>query len=212
MLPDHSHRAVDKRKCELMESMDLYPVPLTAWGWISFRHQHIYFHIHPPGSSSTSSSLSTSSPGPPSSPFSSLKDQEGKAVLPTYIITIFFELILIYWYSVLHPLQLTLYMCPCLWHNISLNVNSPRHVDVVWSCCFQIQPKFINTLVTGQNLTGHGLAKAAWNFHLAIKVSCNPIGQYRCASANLKLHILRLFTYKCSTRWIDRWFTNYNSI
>ena len=32
MLLDHSHRAVDKRKCELMESMDLYPVPLTAWG------------------------------------------------------------------------------------------------------------------------------------------------------------------------------------
>ena len=32
MLLDHSHRAVDKRKCELMESMDLYPVPLTAGG------------------------------------------------------------------------------------------------------------------------------------------------------------------------------------
>ena len=56
------------------------------------------------------------------------------------------------------------------------------------------------------------IAKAVWNFHLAIKVSSRPIGQYRCASANLKVHILRLFTYKCSTRWIDRWFMNYKSI
>ena len=35
------------------------------------------------------------------------------------------------------------------------------HEAVVLNWCFQIQPKSINTLVMGQNLTGHGLAKGA---------------------------------------------------
>ena len=56
-----------------------------------------------------------------------------------------------------HILSISLLACIlCPW-DISLNVNSPWHVDVVLNWCFQIQPKFINTLVMGRNLTGRAM-------------------------------------------------------